>query len=176
MELTQSMKNALISAAAAIGTDPEWLRRLIYFETARTYDPQITNPNTGAIGLIQFMDSAAQDLGFDRAADLAARWPDFESQLQNAVVPWLKRYGPYPTEQSLYMQVFYPAARSWDPLKPFSDSVQAANPGIKTPADYISLVNGSIAKAAKAAAQIGGSALAVIAAILGAIFFLKSRG
>jgi hypothetical protein len=42
--------------------DPAWLANVIYFETARSFDPSITN-SIGATGLIQFTKSTARSLG-----------------------------------------------------------------------------------------------------------------
>jgi len=45
------------------------------------------------------------------------------------------------SEQDLYMTVFYPAARRINPNTSFDSKTRRDNPGIKTPQDYINLVN-----------------------------------
>jgi soluble lytic murein transglycosylase-like protein len=45
------------------------------------------------------------------------------------------------TDQDLYMSVFYPAYRRKPINMAFPSYVQSANPGIKTPGDYINKVN-----------------------------------
>ncbi|MDD5549606.1 MAG: hypothetical protein PHI79_08450, partial [Sulfurovaceae bacterium] len=60
-----------------------------------------------------------------------------ESQLLFPVLQYLKKYMPFPTKQSLYMSVFYPAARNWLPGKEFPDNVKKVNPGITTVQSYI---------------------------------------
>jgi hypothetical protein len=45
-----------------LGIDPNWLMAIMYFESARTFSPSITN-SIGATGLIQFMPSTARGLG-----------------------------------------------------------------------------------------------------------------
>jgi soluble lytic murein transglycosylase-like protein len=77
------------------------------------------------------------------AADtLVTKFPDRISQLQGPVYNYLKKGMPYTgDDQDLYMQVFYPKARSWSSDTTFSAAVQKVNPGIVTVADYVNLVN-----------------------------------
>lgn len=53
--------------AARLAIDPNWLMAIIYFESARSFSPSITN-SIGATGLIQFMPSTAIGLGTTTAA------------------------------------------------------------------------------------------------------------
>jgi hypothetical protein len=137
--------------AVRLGVDPTWLDGLIAFES--NYNPLAQNPtpyNTGnppryARGLIQFIDETAHDLGFTDSLELVTENPDFESQMENAVYPYLAKMKPFPNEQSLYMAVFYPAYRNVDPQKPFPEFVTAKNPGIRCPQDYINHVNAKVA-------------------------------
>lgn len=134
------LEKAYITAAAlAVGTRPDDLNALIAFES--NYDPQAKNPYSSARGLLQFTNAAAQDLGYKNSTDLIAKNPTFTTQIKNAVIPYLSRYAPFSSQQSLYMSVFYPAARDWPPSTVFPPNVQAANPGIKTISDYIKKVN-----------------------------------
>lgn len=135
-------------AAAQIGTRPEWLDALINFETGGTYDPMVINSfDPEAKGLIQFRDEAAQDLGFVDSTQLVSVYPDFETQMLNAVVPYFKlqqkqfSIPSYMDRQSLYMAVFYPAYATKPPKTEFPEYVQKANPGITTIQDYIEFVN-----------------------------------
>jgi hypothetical protein len=130
--------DALNTVATALGVPPAWLDHLIGFESS--WNPSAVNKITGATGLIQFMPATARSLGYSGTIDLLTKNPDRVSQLRGPVFEYLKQYAPYTTEQSLYMAVFYPAARSWPPTQAFPDSVQAANPGIKTVQDYINHV------------------------------------
>jgi hypothetical protein len=86
------------------------------------------------------MDATARDMGFKDSADLVNKYPDFTSQMKGPVTQYLSKLAPFPSEQSLYMGVFYPAYRNKPAKTPFPAHVQAANPGIKTPADYIAWV------------------------------------
>lgn len=159
--------NVLQGVAKALNVPAEWLYRLIQFESGwkplqRAYMPL----NAAAIkkdptiipryarGLVQFTDSTAQMLGFKDALDLVTKQPTIDTQLPGAVYDLLKRYKPFPTEQSLYLSIFYPVARNWPPDQVFSDSVRAANPGINTPADYVRHVQGIKLKSVAAAGII----------------------
>ena len=147
-------RQIVAQAAADLGiADGHWLYSLIAFESG--FDPQARNSNSGARGLIQIMPATALDM-FGMSADaLIAAYPDFESQIKNVVVPYLAHYKPFPTEQSLYMSVFYPAARNVPPDTTFRalyqkyagekwesryNTFMVQNPGILTVKDYINYV------------------------------------
>ncbi len=119
----------------------KWLYNLINFETAGTFSPTIKNPYSSARGLIQFIDSTAQDMGFKDSLHLVNTYPDFKSQLEGPVYEYLKDRGPYPTEQSLYMAVFSPYYQKLPSYTEFPLHVQKVNPGIKTVKDYVNKVN-----------------------------------
>jgi soluble lytic murein transglycosylase-like protein len=53
--------------SANLGIDPNWLMAIMYFESAGTFSPSITN-NIGATGLIQFIPSTAKGLGTSTSA------------------------------------------------------------------------------------------------------------
>lgn len=169
--LTPAMKDSIIATAGELRVDPEWLRKLIAFETAGTYDTQIKNKYSSARGLIQFMDATAQGMGYANSAQLVGTFPGFPAQMKYAVLPYLRQFAPFPTEQSLYMAVFYPAARTWDLDLVFPASVQAVNPGIRTVRDYVNKVNGIF----ETAIEIGGAAIVLIG-IAVAFFFNSSSG
>jgi len=66
--------------------------------------------------------------------------PDEKSQLLFPVKKYLSQYS-YSTKQSLYMAVFYPAARFWAENREFPDTVKKVNPGIVYVSDYIRKVD-----------------------------------
>lgn len=136
--LTNAERKSLATTAATVGTTPEALYRLILAES--NWDPQAKNPTSSARGLIQFIDSTAQDLGFESSADLVEMFPDRISQLEGPITTYLVQYGPFANEQELFMAVFYPAARTWPPDREFPQWVQDANAGISTPAEYVQFV------------------------------------
>lgn len=144
--------------ALKVGARPSYLDALINFETAGTYDPQIENPHpdSTAIGLIQINDPTARDLFGMSAKALVSKYPDFESQMDNVVLPYLqhrKKYfnddRPLFTKHELFMSVFYPGYIKADPHTPFSESIQRANTytingqkvTIRTPAEYTDFVS-----------------------------------
>jgi hypothetical protein len=120
--------------------DAAWLDRLIQFESR--WNPLARNPISGARGLIQFMPGTARNMGYASADALAESLPDAQQQLRGPVQNYLANYAPFPTKQSLYMSVFYPAARFWPPSDMFSARVRRQNPGIVTVQDYIDKVDG----------------------------------
>lgn len=164
--MVDNVKNALIEVAQDIGADPAALVKLIQFESS--FDPMAKNPRSSARGLIQFIDSTARDMGFRDSLDLVQQYPTVTSQLLGPVRDYLKKYGPYPTEQSLYMSVFYPAAMDWPPYKHFPEWVKKSNPGINTPSDYVAKVN-------KIAVGGGVSIVAIGGAIIIIYLFTKGR-
>lgn len=122
--------------ARRLGADPAMLANLINFESG--WNPGAENPASGASGLIQFTPSTARKLG---TTVESIRKMSVEAQL-----PLVERYlapyrGKLNSKQGLYMSVFYPKAAAWPPGQEFPPAVQRANPGIRTPADYIRLVD-----------------------------------
>jgi len=134
------MQREISRAADILGVQPQWLDALIRFES--NYDPRAVNRYSGACGLIQVTNTTARDVFHaESAAALVEKFPTFTSQIDNIVIPYLSRYAPFPTQQSLYMAIFYPKYRRVAPTTEFPDSVAAINPGIKTVSDYVALVN-----------------------------------
>ena len=154
-------KSSIDTIARKLSIDPRHLDALINFETGGTYNPLIKNPYSSARGLIQITDAAARDIGFSDSLDAVTRNPDFDSQMNNVVYPYLKRYAPYPTLQSLYMAVFYPAARTVPPDTIFPESVRKVNPGIITVQDYVNFVNKRVSLSGVQVAATGAAFLVV---------------
>lgn len=143
--------------------NPAWLWSLIRFESKG--NPAARNPITGARGLIQFLHSTARALGYKDADDLVAKNPTFDKQLSGPVFKYLAQYAPFPSKQSLYMAVFYPAARTWQPSRMFPAAVIDSNPGIYTVQDYINFVEGKGKQKKNAIAFLAFAALAAVAVI-----------
>lgn len=136
--MNQSTEDLINRIAIELKVDPSLLTMLIRNES--NFNPQAKNPKSSAKGLLQWIDSSAKELGFISSQDLINKLSTVDEQLQHAVLPYLKRKMPFNNPQSLFMAVFYPAARNWPLEKEFPANVQAVNPGIKTPFDYISRV------------------------------------
>ncbi len=123
--------------AARLGVIPADLYQLIQFESG--WNPKAKNPRSSARGLLQWTDSTSKDLGYKSSLDLVKKNPSVLDQLA-IVERYLSKYKPFTGKQSLFMAVFYPAARNWSPSQPFPANVQKVNPGIRTPGDYIAFV------------------------------------
>jgi soluble lytic murein transglycosylase-like protein len=135
MSLSAEETKALNNVATKLNVDPKYLTALIDFESG--WNPKAHNPNSSARGLLQFIDSTAQSLGFISSLDLVNKNPDRVSQLNGPVYKYLKQFAPFKTSQALFMAVFYPKAMNWPATQAFPDTVRSKNPGINTPADYV---------------------------------------
>ncbi len=167
-EVSSDLAAEIVRVAGVVGAHPFDLANLIGFETAYTFDPKIENggcvarfgPRSGrcAVGLIQFMPAtAAEVLGWSPEGDTGkytdgqklqafARMAAKTDVQQMAYVEsylrqWARSKGPLNTPYRLYMAVFYPAAINTDPDASFPADVQAWNPGISTPRDYVETNN-----------------------------------
>lgn len=137
-KLNEKELDIFLKVAKSLEVNPDWLYNLIDFESG--FNPKAKNPYSSAKGLIQFTDATAQSLGYTNSQELIDKNPDISSQLLFPVLQYLLRYKPFPTEQSLYLAVFYPKYRYSDPGTEFPDSIKAVNPGINSVQDYINLV------------------------------------
>lgn len=179
----QERKEIIADIAGKLNVNPSWLDALINFETAGTYSPTIKNPNSSARGLIQVINSTARsDFGVTDSFALVNMYPTFREQMYNVVYPYLKKYAPFPTKQSLYMAVFYPAFRNVSPTTPFPATVQKANTytvngrsvTISTPADYIRFVDDRIRKESLHF-PFGPAPVMLFALFAGAIYLVSKR-
>lgn len=140
-KLTPAESAALADVSRELGVKPRTFAALIEFESR--WNAIIKNPTSSARGLIQFMTSTARDMGYQDSEDLVLQYPTAEAQLRGPVLDYLRPMAPFRDKpprldgQSLFMAVFYPAARRWNPDRPFPQRVQAANPGIVTVRDYV---------------------------------------
>lgn len=160
---------ALVEGTAFMyGFPPEWLANLIDFETARTWSPSITNPTSGATGLIQFMPATARDLGTStsalRSMSFRAQWRYVDAYLQRRMTSAASK-GLYDrssgqvtrrfTQTDLFMMIFYPVAVG-NPNYRFPANVVRANNGIDTPKEYVKrALQGAIFKGSYTRAAAG---------------------
>lgn len=91
----------------SLGIDPNWLMAVIYFESAGSFSSSITNPYTGAVGLIQFMPATA--------AHLQTSVSELASMSAVAQLYYVEKYYyPYRNKikkyVDLYLATFFPAA------------------------------------------------------------------
>ena len=134
VKLSASESAALAQAAAQLGIPAAWLSTAIANESS--WNPAAKNPNSSARGLLQWIDSTAQGMGYASAADLVAQNPTREAQLLGPVVAYLAKWKPIRSLEDLGAVIFYPAYRNKiDAALPAA--VQKANPGIVTLRDYV---------------------------------------
>jgi Transglycosylase SLT domain len=144
MALPKSTIKILNSISKKLDANPKHLKNLIQFESG--WNPTIKNPHpkSSARGLIQFINRTARGLGYSDSLDLVNQNSSINAQLKGPVYKYLKQYAPFPTEQSLFMAVFYPKARYWAPNRGFRGEPgwnPSLNPGIDTPQDYMNKVH-----------------------------------
>lgn len=101
-------KTKVLALAGHLGCDPSNLMACMAFETGETFSPCVTNPMSGAIGLIQFMPkTTAPALG--TSAESLGHMSDVD-QL-DYVAKYLEHYrGHIHTLSDLYMTILWPAA------------------------------------------------------------------
>lgn len=118
---------------------PDWFMACMAFETSRTFSPKIKNPNSSATGLIQFMETTAQEF---RTSTLALASMSAEDQLDYV---WLyfrnriREHGPITRLTDCYMAILNPAAMGKPDSFPMwvSGSRQyAVNSGLDTNKDH----------------------------------------
>lgn len=61
-----AFRRELAKTADRLGIPAQWLADVIAVETGSKFSPTITNPSTGAVGLIQFTDIALEDMRVSR--------------------------------------------------------------------------------------------------------------
>jgi hypothetical protein len=163
--------NAIADVATDLGVPVRWLLELLWFETGMTMDPLARNPNSGARGLIQFVNGTARAMGYTSADDLVAKHPTIASQMP-LVESYLRPYRPFPTKQSLFMAVFNPTFRYVPADTEFSARDQHSNPGIVTVADYMRKADFW----ARNLPAISAGAALVVAAIAAVFIVLQKTG
>lgn len=182
---TQEQGAKIREIANRLDVKPQWLDALINFETAGTYSTTIPNlaAASSARGLIQLTDDPARELGYRDSLQAVMSNQGFAEQMENIVYPYLKRWGPYPTKQSLYMGVFYPDYRYVNPSTRFPQKIIEANRSkdgvarIKTVQDYIDFVDRRIKKdALRVNPMVPPVALALLAVGGIAYYLIKRRG
>ena len=104
---SQSKINAVKNCATKLNWDPNWIMAVIYKESAKTFSPSIWNPAHTAIGIIQFTQIAAKQLGTTLAAISTM---SFEQQMDLVY----KFYYPYRNKvksySDVYLVTFFPVA------------------------------------------------------------------
>jgi Transglycosylase SLT domain len=107
-KVSPEFKSKVISTAAQLGIDPDWLMSCIAFESGETFSPSVKNAaGSGAVGLIQFMPQTAALLGTS-TEDLAGMTA--EKQLDYVARYFRHWAGKVKSLADLYMVILWPAA------------------------------------------------------------------
>lgn len=106
---SEEFRRGLAAVATQLEADPNMLAAIISFETGGTFSPQIRNPKSGAVGLIQWIPSTARAM-FGMSTDQIAKLSR-EEQLP-LVLRYLRevsRGRRLDTVSDFYAAVFAPA-------------------------------------------------------------------
>ncbi|NMC63865.1 MAG: lytic transglycosylase domain-containing protein [SAR324 cluster bacterium] len=110
--LDSQFTTAVSNMASRLGTNPDWILKVMAFETGGSFSTSIRNPRSGATGLIQFMPSTAKRLGTSTSA--LAQMSKIE-QLKYVEQYFAPYAGKMNTFEDVCMAVFWPAAIGKDP-------------------------------------------------------------
>ena len=106
-KVSKEFKQKVIDISQKLKIKPDYLIACIAFESAETFSPSVRNPNSSAVGLIQFLESTAKDLGTstkELAQMTALEQLDY-------VEKYFKSYsGKLTSVEDVYMVIFYPQA------------------------------------------------------------------
>ncbi|GAB3282425.1 hypothetical protein GCM10027347_58720 [Larkinella harenae] len=98
--------NKVVAISNRLGINPNWLMIVMRFESANTFLPYVKNPNSGAVGLIQFTQVAIKDWGVtlnQLAAMTAVQQLDY---VEKYLTPYKGRMTDL---YNVYLAVFAPA-------------------------------------------------------------------
>ena len=106
-KVSKEFKQKVIDISQKLKIKPDYLMACIAFESAETFSPSVRNPYSKAVGLIQFLESTANDLGTstkELAQMTALKQLDY-------VEKYFKSYsGKLTSVEDVYMVIFYPKA------------------------------------------------------------------
>jgi len=105
--VSPDFKDGVISICAELRCDADNLMACMAFETARTFNPALRNPASGATGLIQFLPATAKGLGTTVDALAAMSATDQLEYVREYFKPWIGRLATLP---DLYMAILWPSA------------------------------------------------------------------
>lgn len=106
-KVSPAFKRKVIKFSAELGIDPNNLMAAMAFESMRTFRADIVNPDSGAVGLIQFIPVVAKELGTSTGA-LKKMTP--VAQLDFVRLYFLRHKGRLKDLNDLYMAILWPRA------------------------------------------------------------------
>lgn len=155
-EQPESVKAAVREAAYLMGLSELQLAAIIQFESAGTWNTRVGNPRSEAVGIGQWVDVAAQQMGFDNAIDLVNTVDTVEGQV-SLYITYANRTkvrGGRTLQQAIDMQTtpqdkfntymighFLPKFVGLPLNTEIPQTYQDKNPGIVTLQDYIDFIN-----------------------------------
>lgn len=110
-QVSTAFANKVIQVSKNLSVNPNWLMEVIKFETANTFSPSITN-SMGYVGLIQFGEQAATDLGTTTAKLKAMSAVAQLDYVEKYYKMWYKRLRISKPDSfvDMYLITFFPAA------------------------------------------------------------------
>lgn len=110
-KVSPEFRRRVLHMAPRLGVDPSWIMAIIAFETGRTFSPSVWNAvNHAYVGLIQFGEAAATDLGTTTEALAAMTAVEQLDYVERYFAHRIAQYGPLRTLASAYMAVLSPTA------------------------------------------------------------------
>ncbi len=110
-DLESEFKSEVKKIADKLGSKEEYLYTVMYFETGGTFcSCELNNAGSGAIGLIQFMPSTADDLGTSSLALCEMSRIEQLKYVDNYLTQKKNSYGSLDTLEKLYMAILCPGA------------------------------------------------------------------
>lgn len=108
--LTPERLQATSSVSEALGVDHRDLLSLMHFETRGTFSPSVRNSRSTATGLIQFLESTANELGTSTKELSKMSFEEQMEYVQKYFELQKRRHGPIKDLKDLYMAVLWPSA------------------------------------------------------------------
>jgi hypothetical protein len=102
-----AFKLKVIAICQRLKVEPSYLMAAMAFETGKSFNPSIRNQQSGATGLIQFMEPTAKGLGTTTAKLAAMSAVDQLDYVERYFAPFTGRLW---TLGDVYMAILYPAA------------------------------------------------------------------
>lgn len=106
-KVSVEFRKKVIAYCRLLQIDHNWLMACMALETGETFSPSIRNPDSGAVGLIQFTKPAATTVGTTKEA-LGAMTA--EAQLEYVYKYFEPVIGKLSSIEDVYAQIFCPAA------------------------------------------------------------------